>query len=94
MFVLLLFLSKRVIRPFADNLERQRQFITDASHELKTPLAILSADIDMLEVTENRWLSSAKAQIVRLDRLIKNLVELARTEETIQENTAEPFTVS
>lgn len=93
-FVLLLFLSKRAIRPFADNLERQRQFITDASHELKTPLAILSADIGMLEDTENRWLSSAKAQITRLDRLIKNLVELARTEETIQENTAEPFSVS
>ena len=95
-FVLLLFLSKRAIRPFVDNLERQRQFITDASHELKTPLAILSADIGLLEDThgEDKWLESAKSQIVRLDRLIKNLVELARTEETIQEDAVEVFSVS
>lgn len=95
-FVLLLFLSRRAIRPFADNLERQRQFITDASHELKTPLAILSADLGLLEDThgEDKWLRSAKSQIVRLDRLIKNLVELARTEETIQEGAVEVFSVS
>lgn len=95
-FVLLLFLSKRAIRPFADNLERQRQFITDASHELKTPLAILSANLGLLEDTygEDKWLESAKSQITRLDRLIKNLVELARTEETIKEETVEVFSVS
>lgn len=95
-FVLLLILSKRVIRPFADNLERQRQFVTDASHELKTPLAILSADIGLLEDSygEGKWLESAKAQITRLDRLIKNLVELARTEETIKEDAVEVFSVS
>ena len=95
-FVLLLFLSKQAIRPFVDNLERQRQFITDASHELKTPLAILSADMGLLEDThgEDKWLESAKSQIVRLDRLIKNLVELARTEETIREDAVEVFSVS
>ena len=95
-FALLLFLSKRAIRPFADNLERQRQFITDASHELKTPLAILSADMGLLEDTygEDKWLESAKSQTARLDRLIKNLVELARTEETVKEDTAEVFSVS
>ena len=95
-FVLLLFLSKRAIRPFVDNLERQRQFVTDASHELKTPLAILSADMGLLEDTygKDKWLESAKSQITRLDRLIKNLVELARTEETIREDTAVCFSVS
>lgn len=95
-FALLLFLSKRAIRPFVDNLERQRQFVTDASHELKTPLAILLADMGLLEDTygEDKWLESAKSQITRLDRLIKNLVELAHTEETITEDTMEVFSVS
>lgn len=95
-FALLLVLSKRAIRPFVDNLERQRQFVTDASHELKTPLAILSADMGLLEDAygEDKWLESAKAQITRLDRLIKNLVELARTEETVREDAAEVFSVS
>ena len=85
-FFLLLFFSGRAIRPFAENLERQRQFVTDASHELKTPLSILSADLDLLE--------SARTQITRLDRLIKNLVELARTEERIEGDTIEEFSVA
>ncbi len=95
-FALLLVLSKRAIRPFADNLERQRQFVTDASHELKTPLAVLSADMGLLEDTygEDKWLESAKSQIIRLDRLIKNLVELARTEETIKEDMVEIVSIS
>ncbi|MDE7219629.1 MAG: GHKL domain-containing protein [Oscillospiraceae bacterium] len=95
-FILLLFLSKRAIRPFVDNLERQRQFVTDASHELKTPLAILSADMGLMEDTygKDKWLESAQSQIVRLDKLIGNLVELARTEETVKEDAVVCFSVS
>lgn len=95
-FVLILFLSKRVVRPFAENLERQRQFITDASHELKTPLAILSADMSLLGdfYGENQWLDSAKSQIRRLDKLTKNLVELARTEETVKDAAITTFSLS
>lgn len=95
-FVLLVVLSKRAIRPYVENMDRQKQFITDASHELKTPLAILSADIGLLEDScgNSKWLESAQSQIVRLDRLIKNLVELARTEETIEGDTVEEFSVT
>lgn len=95
-FVLLLLLSKRAIQPFVENLERQRQFVTDASHELKTPLAILSADLGLLEDTHGKdpWLESARTQTVRLDKLIKNLVELARTEETVKEDAAAYFPLS
>ncbi len=95
-FVLILIFSKRAIRPFVENLERQRQFVTDASHELKTPLAILSADLGLIEDScgGNQWLKSAKMQIFRLDKLIKNLVELARTEETVKEEAVTEFSVS
>ena len=95
-FLLLLFFSGRAIRPFAENLERQRQFVTDASHELKTPLSILSADLDLLSDScgESRWLGSARTQIARLDKLIRNLVELARAEETIREGASGVFSLS
>jgi len=95
-FVLLVFFSKRAMRPFVENLERQRQFITDASHELKTPLAILSANMGLLEDTygESKWLDSARMQVSRLDILIKNLVELARIEETVKEDAVTHFDLS
>lgn len=95
-FILLLFFSDRAIRPFVENLERQRQFVTDASHELKTPLAILSANMGLLEDAygENKWLESARTQVSRLDKLIKNLVELARTEETVREEHITSFSIS
>ena len=84
-FVLLLILSKRMTRPFVQNWENQRRFVTDASHELKTPLAILSADLGLVEETEDNrpWLEGAREQISRMDTLIKSLVELARSEEAL-----------
>ena len=95
-FALLAFFSRRAIRPFAENLERQRQFVTDASHELKTPLAILSADLGMLEeaLPEDRWLRSAQGQVSRLEKLIRNLVELARTEESVKDEAVTAFSLS
>lgn len=95
-FVLLVLLSRRVVRPFAENLEKQRQFVTDASHELKTPLAIISANTGVLEATlgSNRWLESTQTQIGRLDRLVRHLIELARTEEALPEGDLAPVDLS
>ena len=95
-FLLLVFLSRRVVRPFAENLEKQRRFVTDASHELKTPLAIISANTGLLSASlgENRWLESTRAQVGRLDRLIGHLVELARTEEALTEEELQPVDLS
>ena len=95
-FVILLFSSRVAIRPFVENLERQRRFVTDASHELKTPLAILSADLGLLSdgAQESPWLESANAQVARLNRLIHNLVELARTEESVKPAAMETLNLS
>ena len=61
-FVLLLFLSGRIVKPMAESYEKQRQFITDAGHEIKTPLTIIGADADLLELElgENEWLTDVR----------------------------------
>ena len=79
-------LSKRFVDPYVRNLERQKRFVTDASHELKTPIAIISANTDLIEATEGEssWTRSTRAQTARLNKLTGELIELARTEEPIE----------
>ena len=69
--------------PFMENYRNQRAFITNASHELKTPIAIISANNDFGEMIngENEWTQSTREQIQRLTELINRLVVLARFEE-------------
>lgn len=82
-FLLLLLFSRQAVKPFAENLAKQRHFITDASHELKTPLAIIAANAEVLALeSDNRWLESIRNQTGRMNHLVESLVELARTEET------------
>lgn len=82
-FILLVIFSGRAVRPFVENEKRQQQFIHDAGHELKTPLSIISADVDVLELTsgKNNWTESMRRQIARLKSLIERLLILARYEE-------------
>ena len=83
MLVLVRALSRRTIRPIAENMERQRRFVTDAGHELKTPLAIIQANAEALELTggENKYSRNIRAQVGRLTELTKNLLTLARFDE-------------
>ena len=76
-------LSKRVIRPFARNIENQKMFITNAGHELKTPLAIISADTEMLETIKggDEWTQSISGQVNRLNGLVNDLISLAKAGE-------------
>ena len=85
-FVLLLVLSRRIVKPVAESYEKQKQFITDAGHELKTPLTIMGADVDLLEmeVGEREWLADLRQQIGRMTRLTQDLIFLSRMEERQQ----------
>ncbi len=85
-FLLLLFVSGEIVKPFAETYQKQKQFITDAGHELKTPLTIIDADAQVLEMDlgENEWLSDIQAQTKRLAQLTNSMLMLARMEEQPQ----------
>lgn len=82
-FVLMVYLSARIVKPFSDNYEKQKRFITDAGHELKTPLTVIEADTEILEMDfgENEWLLDIQGQTKRLEDLTNALVVLSRVEE-------------
>ncbi len=80
---LLVPLSAIAVRPVAESQERQRRFVTDASHELKTPLAIISSAVDVMEIEsgESEWTQSVRNQVTRLTDLTGKLVSLAKADE-------------
>ena len=90
------FLSKRVMRPFEENARQQKRFITDASHELKTPLAIISANAEVLEYKfgENEWTGNITAQVEKTSGLINELLTLNRLEEIETNSKTEPVDIS
>ncbi len=84
-FALLLLLSGRIVRPISQSYEKQRRFITDAGHDLKTPLTIINADAEvlMLEYGENEWIRDIQTQSGRLTSLTEDLIALSRLEEDL-----------
>ena len=83
MFILVFIFSSKAVAPVVESLEKQKRFITDAGHELKTPLAVISANIDVLELEsgKNEWTASIRNQIKRMNSLVKNLLTLSRMDE-------------
>lgn len=82
-FIIVLAFSKRIIAPVSKSYERQKRFISDAGHEIKTPLAIIEADIGVMEINdgENEWLDDIKTQVRRLARLTNDLIHLSKLDE-------------
>lgn len=81
--IILNFVSKYAIKPFVDNMEKQKIFITNAGHEIKTPLAIILANTEVMEMFngENEWTKSTINQVKRLDGLVKRLLSLSKMDE-------------
>ncbi|MBO5070618.1 MAG: HAMP domain-containing histidine kinase [Roseburia sp.] len=82
-FVLVLIFSRPATKPFIKNIERQKRFITDASHELKTPITSIatSADIIAMEYENDEWIHNIQRQTARLTKLVNELVMLSRLDE-------------
>ena len=87
-FLLIIYFSRRIVNPTVESYEKQKLFITDAGHELKTPLAIIDADADVLsiDVGDSEWLADIKKQVRRMTTLTNDLICLTRMEE--EDNTA------
>lgn len=89
-------LIRRMIRPVDEAMEKQKQFVWDASHELKTPLAVISANAQVLadELPQSKPLSYIQSEVERTDRLIQNLLTLARMEKGSVQAQIVPFDMS
>ena len=81
-FLLANYMAGKILAPLEENYERQKQFVSDAGHELKTPAAVINANLELLtrEIGENQWLSNIQYENQRMSALITQLLDLARAE--------------
>ncbi len=77
-------ISKAIVKPVEDSFEKQKQFVSDASHELKTPLAVIEANADVLhdKIGENKWITYIQNEVQSMDKLVNDLLTLSKMENT------------
>lgn len=82
-FFLAVYLARKIVEPLEESYRKQKQFISDAGHELKTPVSVVSANAELLsrELGENQWLSNIQYENERMGSLVKQLLDLAKTED-------------
>lgn len=95
-FLLVVLLSKRAVLPIAESYKRQKIFITNAGHELKTPLTIISANNEMLELEygENEYTEAISKQIGKMTNMVKKLVVLAKLDEETELKEKKSFSLT
>ncbi|MGN1411053.1 MAG: sensor histidine kinase [Oscillospiraceae bacterium] len=88
LFIIIVIISKNVIKPIKIAFEKQKQFISNASHELKTPVTVISATTDLLknQVGDNKWITCIKEQSEKMGRLIHELLDLAKISENVADH--------
>ncbi len=93
--LVILFASKRAIKPIVESYEKQRQFVTDAGHELKTPLTVISANSELARMLygDSEWFDGIDRQVARMNRLVRSMITLARMDEEQKPDFA-PFDLS
>ncbi len=93
LFFAAIYLADRIVHPLEEGYQKQKQFISDAGHELKTPVSVVSANAEMLqrEIGENQWLNNIQYENARMGALVTQLLELARTENITPEMTKIDF---
>ena len=96
MFILVYILSHRAIKPIAENIEKQKSFVSNAGHEIKTPLAIIQSNTEAMELYngENKWTVNIKNQVERLNKLTQNLLMLSKMDEPNLNLPSEPFSLN
>lgn len=87
-FVLSVFLARKIVSPLEESYQKQKQFISDAGHELKTPISVVGANAELLsrEIGDNRWLQNIQYETERMAVLIGQLLDLARTESVMPQS--------
>lgn len=93
--LIIILASKRAVKPIAESYVRQKQFVTDAGHELKTPLTVISANNELLRMLygESEWFDGIDKQVTKMNGLVQNLITLARMDEE-QKPVFSPFNLS
>ena len=83
--IIILLLSKKAVKPIAESYEKQKQFVTDANHELKTPLTLILTNLDIAEAElgRNEWLDDIRSEGHRMTELVNQLVALSRMDEDV-----------
>lgn len=83
LFFVAVYLAKRIVKPLEESYQKQKQFISDAGHELKTPVSVVSANAELLsrEIGDNKWLSNIQFENERMGDIISQLLNLAKTED-------------
>ena len=96
LYIIIKIFSKKIIRPITESYEKQKQFITDAGHELKTPLTAISANMEIIKMTsgETKWTDAVERQTDKMTRLITQLIRLSKMDEESMQHEMNEFSLS